>query len=244
MWLGADRTAQQCSRKSQSCSSGFTGRPHCLLQRAPALPPCSVLLSLPYSEHKLFYAQHLCFLTMFSYPNVPLGWQLIRRVWYSSSYLLRAPGLPELTREVGVVIDAHLLCLLIGWPQQEGETAKRERFVSQTQTSIKPSIKGTRPELQGASLAIPSPSHLRYPCSQALAACAPGRVSQPACLLSVCYVYHAHQNTGMPAWLFLFTRENWGLEKWKTFWLVTGDQNLFDFKLGDTQALLWLVLSY
>lgn len=158
-------------------------------------------------------------------------------------YPAQGPRTPRTAQEVGVADRCPSTLPADRMATARGEAAKRERFVGQTQTSIKPSIKGTRPELQGASLAIPHPSHLRYPCSY-LAACAPGRVSQPACLLSVCYVYHAHQNTGMPAWLFLFTRENWGLEKWQLFGWSLGTQNLFDFKLGDTQALLWLVLSH
>lgn len=72
-----------------------------------------------------------------------------------------------------------------------GEAGKRESFVGQMETSLK----GTRSELQGASLAIPHPSHRPHPCSY-LAACAPGPVSQPACLLSVCYVYTLTRTPG------------------------------------------------
>ena len=123
--------------------------------------------------------------------------------------LLSAPGLPELPRKVGVADRCPSTLPADRMATARGEAGKRERFVGQTQTSLK----GTRSELQGASLAIPHPSHLPYPCSY-LATCAPGRVSQPACLLSVCYVYHAHQTPGCQH-NFLFTRENWGLEKWQ-----------------------------
>lgn len=88
---GWGRTGQHSTapRKSQSRSSGFTRRPHCLLQRLQLCPLCSVLPS--FLSHILGISSSMpntcAFLIMFSYPNAPLGWQLISRVWYSSSTL-------------------------------------------------------------------------------------------------------------------------------------------------------------